>query len=395
MKVRQSKKGTAYDVKLDDYYSDGNHEDNLSTDRVRRIGETVIIPSGVKELGNREFANWTITTIIIPPSIQKIGDRAFAGCSLLTKLVALHVRVLPDAMCENCPKLLSVELPLVEEIGDEAFAYGEGLEAFTFPPRLRKLGRNSFLCCKTLLHVDLASTSVRSIPFAAFFDCKDLQTLVLPQNLVEISDRAFGRCHNLTSVTLPATLQRIGSSAFDGCSRMTSMIVPESVNSIGICAFRGCKNLCTLIVFCPPPQLPPAVLTVESRAFEGCSGLKIVSVPEQVVAVLGAPYAACATLAALPAAVTCNAFKLQIKTYYWSMKLHRNTNQLSTRQRAWVKHLLTVGSRARLYWGPVDNGPKSEPCFPAPKDPPLPCIPNDVWLLVLRFVKLSEMCSTQ
>ena len=64
MKVRQSKKGTAYEVKLDD----GNYEDNLSTDRMRRIGETVIIPSEVKELGNREFADWTITTIIIPPS---------------------------------------------------------------------------------------------------------------------------------------------------------------------------------------------------------------------------------------------------------------------------------------------------------------------------------------
>ena len=349
----------------------------------------------MNELSTREFADWKITTLTIPPSVRDIGDRAVAGCPLLVKLVALNVTALPTAMCENCPMLQSVEIPLVEVIGDDAFMYCKRLGTFIFTPLLRQLGRNTFLCCETLLRVDLASTAVDSVPFAAFFGCVGLQTLELPQNLVQISDRAFARCRNLASVTLPTTLQRIGNSAFDGCASIIEMIVPELVTSIGICAFRGCTRLVTLIVFQAPPPLPPAVLTVDQRAFENCPNLMQVSAPNQAVAALGAPYAACATNADLPAAVTCNAFKQQIETYFWSMKLHRNTKQLSARQRAWVKHLLTVGSRARLHWKPVGKGPKSEPCLPAPNDPPLPCIPNDVWLLVLMFVKLSEMCSTQ
>ena len=106
---------------------------------------------------------------------------------------------------------------------------------------------------------------------------------------------------------------------------------------------------------------------------------------------MGEPYANCSTLASLPPSVVHSAFKIQLATYFWSMKLHRNTNRLSARQRAWVKHLLTVGSRVRLHWRPVNKGPRSAPCVPIPEHPPLPCVMNDVWLLVLEFVLLSEL----
>ena len=77
--------------------------------------------------------------------------------------------------------------------------------------------------------------------------------------------------------------------------------------------------------------------------------------------------------------------------YFWSMKIHRNTNRLSRSEREWVKHLLTVGSRVRLHWRPYNKGPRSVACIPTPGHPPLPCIMNDIWLLVLQFVRLSEL----
>lgn len=82
---------------------------------------------------------------------------------------------------------------------------------------------------------------------------------------------------------------------------------------------------------------------------------------------------------------------LQLETYFWSMKLHRNTDRLSARQRAWVKHLLTVRSRIRLHWKPVNKGPRSVSCTPTPEHPPLPRVMNDIWLLVLKFVTLAEL----
>ena len=125
--------------------------------------------------------------------------------------------------------------------------------------------------------------------------------------------------------------------------------------------------------------------------FSDCPNLKLVSAPDQIVAALKEPYADCTTLASLPPHVTHRAAKLQLDTYFWSMIIHRNTNRLSAKQRAWVKHLLTVGSRVRLHWRPFNKGPRSIACIPTPGHPPLPCIMNDIWLLVLKFVRLSEL----
>jgi len=189
------------------------------------------------------------------------------------------------------------------------------------------------------------------------------------------------------SISIPDSVTAIGDNAFSGCTALASLTIPASVTSIGAEAFKNCANLATLVVFGTP-----ANLVVDPSAFYMCSKIIAVFAPNQVVAALyQEPGAADPTpLPQKVARYRCN-FKLQLETYFWSMKLHRNTNRLSARQRAWVKHLLTVGSRVRLHWKPVNKGPRSVPCVPVPEHPPLPCVMNDVWLLVLAFVPLSEL----
>jgi hypothetical protein len=196
------------------------------------------------------------------------------------------------------------------------------------------------------------------------------------------------------SISIPDSVTAIGDDAFSGCTALASLTIPASVTSIGANAFNNCANLTTVVVFRPyagSPAMALDALTVHAGAFRNCPNIKVVSAPDVVVAALGEPYAGCSTLGALPPSVTFAASKLQLETYFWSMKLHRNTSRLSARQRAWVKHLLTVGSRVRLHWKPVNKGPRSAPCVPIPEHPPLPCVMNDVWLLVLEFVLLSEL----
>jgi len=158
-------------------------------------------------------------------------------------------------------------------------------------------------------------------------------------------------------------------------------------------AFAGCTKLATLAVFRPYAGGRAACTapTVHKTAFENCPNINVVSAPDVVVAAFGPPYDGCSTFGSLPPRVTLCASKLQLETYFWSMKLHRNTNRLSARQRAWVKHLLTVRSRIRLHWKPVNKGPRSVSCTPTPEHPPLPCVMNDIWLLVLKFVTLAEL----
>ena len=51
---------------------------------------------------------------------------------------------------------------------------------------------------------------------------------------------AFYNCRGLTSVTIPNSVTTIERRAFCGCSRLTSVNIPNSVTTIGDDAFSGC-----------------------------------------------------------------------------------------------------------------------------------------------------------
>ena len=63
----------------------------------------------------------------------------------------------------------------------------------------------------------------------------------------------------------------IGSYAFDECSGLTSVTIPEGVTSIGYHAFYKCKGLTSVII-------PNSVTFLGREAFGLCSGLKSVSI---------------------------------------------------------------------------------------------------------------------
>ena len=50
-------------------------------------------------------------------------------------------------------------------------------------------------------------------------------------------------CSGLTSVIIPDSVTYIGERAFYNCSGLTSVTIGGSVTSIGDCAFCGCSGL--------------------------------------------------------------------------------------------------------------------------------------------------------
>jgi len=87
--------------------------------------------------------------------------------------------------------------------------------------------------------------TVITIEERAFTDCSALTSVTLSTSIREIKRNAFRRCTALTSISLPASITTIGSTAFNGCTALTTVTIPASVTRItfGANAFQGVTNL--------------------------------------------------------------------------------------------------------------------------------------------------------
>ena len=97
----------------------------------------------------------------------------------------------------------------------------------------------AFFDCRFLSNIVIPD-SVNSIGDGAFFDCRSLSNIVIPDGVTSIGESAFSGCSSLCSVVIPNGVTRIGKSAFNSCSSLRSVVIPNSVTSIGNNAFSDC-----------------------------------------------------------------------------------------------------------------------------------------------------------
>ena len=119
--------------------------------------------------------------------------------------------------------------------------------------------------------VDGNEYSVTSIGTYAFYNCRNLKSVIIPEGVTIIGNDAFNNCDNLNSVTIPKSATSIGNYAFSGCSELTSVAIPEGIISIGGSAFSGCIGLTSIVI-------PKSVDYIGEYAFFACSGLNAIMV---------------------------------------------------------------------------------------------------------------------
>ena len=74
--------------------------------------------------------------------------------------------------------------------------------------------------------------------------------------------------------------------AFQDCSSLTSVTIPNSVTSIGKDAFHNCSSLTSITI-------PNSVTSINDYAFEGCSSLTSVTIPNSVTSIENDAFEGC------------------------------------------------------------------------------------------------------
>ncbi len=101
---------------------------------------------------------------------------------------------------------------------------------------------------------------VTSIGYSAFEECKSLTSIDIPNSVTSIGERAFGYCESLASITIPNSVTSIGEDAFYVCESLKSIEIPNSVTSIGDHAFYCCESLTDITI-------PDSVTSIGYGAF--------------------------------------------------------------------------------------------------------------------------------
>ena len=89
-----------------------------------------------------------------------------------------------------------------------------------------------------------------------------------------ISETAFSRNTSITSVTLPtqSTFTKVDRGAFQGCTGLRSVSIPSNVTAIDVDAFEGCTSLQSV-------SWPLGLTSIGHNAFKGCISLTGLSLP--------------------------------------------------------------------------------------------------------------------
>ena len=79
---------------------------------------------------------------------------------------------------------------------------------------------------------------------------------------------------------MPPKLEKIGCSAFENCTSLKKIVIPETTKVIDDYAFANCTSLESIVI-------PASVKYIAFRAFKGCKNLKNVKIMNKNI-ILGA-----------------------------------------------------------------------------------------------------------
>lgn len=127
----------------------------------------------------------------------------------------------------------------------------------------------------------------------------EIKSVVIPDSVIEIGERAFYTCLQLEEVTMGNGVKKIGQEAFAGCFKMKTIHLSDSLQEIGLRAFNFCESLEAL-------ELPSSLRNIEMEAFGNCISLKSLNIPDGMQAIPPGTFDRCSSMEELyiPSSVT-------------------------------------------------------------------------------------------
>lgn len=234
--------------------------------------KSLTIPRSILEIKDNALKNCASLEKVSMTSVQKIGDEAFLGCNSLNTVLVSN-------------ELLS--------IGKKAFYNDNLINEFYFSDNLNDIGDNAFIGCNFVAKLSDSAYETRNSYSYNFVNSNgfahypptnsefsyyiinnygtvcgyngNLAKINVPEKIDDyiiqnIGENAFKDNKNLVSVKL-SSIRNIYKNAFNGCSNLSNVNLPNELRTINEYSFAYCLSLKSIEV--------NNVVTIDSNAFYG------------------------------------------------------------------------------------------------------------------------------
>ncbi|MCR4647288.1 MAG: leucine-rich repeat protein [Oscillospiraceae bacterium] len=134
----------------------------------------------------------------------------------------------------------------VTKIAPGAFKGDPDIAYAYFPDTLEEVGEHAFEGCWQLTTLDFQSPEgVKKIGSYAFYNCQNLEAIVLPDSVEEIGAGAFANS-GIRHAVLPASLRELSQEVFAGDTQLDTVMFPANIERIEEDAFKNCDALHTV-----------------------------------------------------------------------------------------------------------------------------------------------------
>ncbi len=202
-------------------------------------------------------SNVHLESITIPDTVTHIGSSAFDGCVKLKSVeLSKNLEFIGEGVFDGCSKLSLTEYNNAFYLGSESSPYtilmnakNSEIEHCELHPDTRIINEFAFADCTEVDNI-IIPNGIKYIGTDAFYDCYDLEFeeyeyayylgnetnpyLVLVDVMARSTSISY-TVHDKTKIIVPA--------AFYECKELTTVKIPESVECIGAYAFEGCDKL--------------------------------------------------------------------------------------------------------------------------------------------------------
>lgn len=310
---------------------DGTDPATLTLNNVNAIGALAFYGCGFKAVQiPRQL------TSVATGKINGVEYGPFAGGKLETVSFGTLINTIPDNLCMNTTSLQKIELQSVKAslrtIGKNAFKGCTSVEEVTIPKGILTVSNSAFEGCSGLTDVTIAAKTINA---KAFAECTNLKAVKMEEGVTTIQGMAFANTQ-ISAVTIPSTLttagttkegtiekgpfagtmiatvhgqtedsteaqegatilpetQKIPDNLFLGCTSIIDVQIPETVTEIGQKSFKDASSVenVTFAVNTETGKVK-GVEKIGISAFDGCSSLRELVLPETVTEVLQGAFA--------------------------------------------------------------------------------------------------------